>query len=422
MLSFGHAVYSGLGAYFAVHALNLVAKGQIWLPVTLLPLVGGLAGLVFGVLFGYVTTKRAGTTFAMITLGIGELVFACSLMFPGFFGGEGGITTNRVIGQPFLGITYGPAIQVYYLIAVWALVSHGADVRLDPDAARAHGQRGARQSRARRVRRLRPADGALAHADHLGLLRRHRRRAAAASTTRSSPPRTWARCAPAACCSPPSSAASASSSARSSAPSCSSASWSRCRHHDQGLAALPRPVLHADGDVRAGRHRQPDPHAAAGDRAPSRFGAHRCRTTPPTRRRRRCWCSPALVLMVEMTYTISVDSANGTVMKLFGSRVRRRGRRCPGRVAIGLLVVGGVAVRADAPAASADAWGEIQAAIAAGGGAHERRAANARSNSRRAQELRQHRDHPRRRPRRSRAASATPSSARTAPASPRCST
>jgi branched-chain amino acid transport system permease protein len=123
MLSFGHAVYSGLGAYIAVHVLNMASKGQLWMPVSLLPLVGGLAGAFFGVLFGYVTTKRAGTTFAMITLGIGELVFSCSLMFPDFFGGEGGITTNRVFGQPFLGLTFGPAIQVYYLIALWCLAS-----------------------------------------------------------------------------------------------------------------------------------------------------------------------------------------------------------------------------------------------------------------------------------------------------------
>jgi branched-chain amino acid transport system permease protein len=123
MLSFGHAVYSGLGAYIAVHALNMSSKGQLWVPVSLLPLVGGLAGAFFGVLFGYVTTKRAGTTFAMITLGIGELVFSCSLMFPDFFGGEGGITTNRVFGQPFLGLTFGPAIQVYYLIAAWCFAS-----------------------------------------------------------------------------------------------------------------------------------------------------------------------------------------------------------------------------------------------------------------------------------------------------------
>ena len=122
MLSFGHAVYSGLGAYVSVHALNLISKGSFLFPVTLLPLVGGLAGLVFGIIFGYVTTKKSGTTFAMITLGIGEMVAACSLMFPGFFGGEGGITTNRVAGPPVLGITYGLGIQVYYLIAGWALV------------------------------------------------------------------------------------------------------------------------------------------------------------------------------------------------------------------------------------------------------------------------------------------------------------
>ena len=126
MLSFGHAVYSGLGAYFSVHALNLIASGGVAFPVTLLPLVGGAAGLMFGFLFGYVTTKKSGTTFAMISLGIGEMVFACSLMFPDFFGGEAGVTTNRVIGQPFLGITYGPAIQVYYLIMAWALLCMAA--------------------------------------------------------------------------------------------------------------------------------------------------------------------------------------------------------------------------------------------------------------------------------------------------------
>ncbi|CAG9178065.1 branched-chain amino acid ABC transporter permease [Cupriavidus pinatubonensis] len=123
MLSFGHAVYSGLGAFIAVHVLNMLGAGKVWLPVSMLPLVGGLAGAFFGVLFGYVTTKKSGTTFAMITMGIGEMVFASSLMFPEFFGGEGGISTNRVVGDPFLGITFGPGRQVYYLIAAWCLVS-----------------------------------------------------------------------------------------------------------------------------------------------------------------------------------------------------------------------------------------------------------------------------------------------------------
>ena len=123
MLSFGHAVYSGLGAFIAVHGMNLATKGAIPLPVFAVPLVGGLAGMFFAALFGYVSTKKSGTTFAMITLGIGELVAAMSLMFPGFFGGEGGITTNRTYGPHLLGLTYGPQIQVYYLIAGYCFVS-----------------------------------------------------------------------------------------------------------------------------------------------------------------------------------------------------------------------------------------------------------------------------------------------------------
>lgn len=122
MLSFGHAVYTGLGSFMAIHALNAVSDGHLPLPVSLIPLVGGLAGLFFAVLFGYVTTKKAGTPFAMITLGMAELVFAMSLMFSEFFGGEAGVSGNRVVGEPFLGISYGPARQVYYLIAVYTLV------------------------------------------------------------------------------------------------------------------------------------------------------------------------------------------------------------------------------------------------------------------------------------------------------------
>jgi branched-chain amino acid transport system permease protein len=49
-----------------------------------------------------------------------------SLMFPGFFGGEGGISGNRVAGQPFLGITFGPQIQLYYLIALYTFVCTAA--------------------------------------------------------------------------------------------------------------------------------------------------------------------------------------------------------------------------------------------------------------------------------------------------------
>ena len=122
MLSFGHAVYSGMGSFLAIHTLNQVSGG--WpLPVSLIPIVGGVASMLVAILLGWVTTKKAATPFAMITLGIGELVWAMSLMFPEFFGGEGGVSGNRVVGAKTLGITYGPQIQLYYLIAFYTFIS-----------------------------------------------------------------------------------------------------------------------------------------------------------------------------------------------------------------------------------------------------------------------------------------------------------
>ena len=126
MLSFGHAVYAGMGAFGAVHAMNAAASGGLFLPLPLIPLMGGLAGLSLAALLGYVSTRKAGTTFAMMTLGVGELVAALALMLPTVFGGEGGITTNRVYGPPLGGLTFGPQIQVYYLIAAYCFACTAA--------------------------------------------------------------------------------------------------------------------------------------------------------------------------------------------------------------------------------------------------------------------------------------------------------
>ena len=126
MLSFGHAVYTGLGTFVAVHAVLGIADRSFPMPMSLVPLVGGFAGMFFAALLGYVTTKKAGTPFAMITLGIGELVAPMVLIVPEFFGGEGGIAVNRTAGPAFLGITYGPQLQVYYLIALYTFACTAA--------------------------------------------------------------------------------------------------------------------------------------------------------------------------------------------------------------------------------------------------------------------------------------------------------
>ena len=123
LLSFGHAVYFGLAAFVTAHAINFVEVGALGLPISLMPLVGGMTGLFFSLILGFVTTRRPGTPFAMISLGIAEMVAACALVFTTVFGGEGGIVANRTAGGVNWGISYGPQIQVYYLIAVWCFVS-----------------------------------------------------------------------------------------------------------------------------------------------------------------------------------------------------------------------------------------------------------------------------------------------------------
>jgi branched-chain amino acid transport system permease protein len=122
MLSFGHAVFYGLGGFITVHALNIVMDGELAVPVELIPLAGGIGAFLFGIVFGWISTKRAGTTFALISLGIGEMIAACSLMLPSFFGGEEGISGDRMLEVSLTGFEFGQQIEVYYLIGFWMLI------------------------------------------------------------------------------------------------------------------------------------------------------------------------------------------------------------------------------------------------------------------------------------------------------------
>lgn len=122
LLSFGHAVYFGLGGFVALHAMNVIVRNKYAIPLPVIPLVGGLSGLVFAMIFGSVSTRRAGTVFSMISLGLGELVASSALILRTFFGGEEGVTANRARLAPFFGHKFGPQIEVYYLIAAWCFV------------------------------------------------------------------------------------------------------------------------------------------------------------------------------------------------------------------------------------------------------------------------------------------------------------
>lgn len=123
LLSFGHAVFFGLGGYSTIHFLNAAEKGVLPVPMELIPVLAGAAGLGFGIVFGYMATKQRATAFAMITMGIGELITTAAMMFMSFFGGEGGVSANRMIERSLFGLSYASSVQVYYLILAWTFIA-----------------------------------------------------------------------------------------------------------------------------------------------------------------------------------------------------------------------------------------------------------------------------------------------------------
>ena len=85
LLSFGHAAFFGGSAYIT---------GYLCRDLGATPEIGLLAGLLFGGLlgavFGLVAIRRAGIYFAMITLGLAQIVYFLALQL-GFTGGEDGM-------------------------------------------------------------------------------------------------------------------------------------------------------------------------------------------------------------------------------------------------------------------------------------------------------------------------------------------
>jgi branched-chain amino acid transport system permease protein len=102
LLSFGHALFFGWGAYIAAH-LAKIGTIQIpywagkWLVIPLPPLSpelailgGALAAAVLGIIVGALAIRRQGIYFAMITLALAQMMFFFAVQAP-FTHGEDGI-------------------------------------------------------------------------------------------------------------------------------------------------------------------------------------------------------------------------------------------------------------------------------------------------------------------------------------------
>lgn len=95
LLSFGHAMFLGTAGYVSAHAL------KVWgLPLELGIVVGTAAAALLGLVTGYISIKRQGIYFSMITLALSQLLYFLYLQAPFTHGEDGiqGIPQGHLLG------------------------------------------------------------------------------------------------------------------------------------------------------------------------------------------------------------------------------------------------------------------------------------------------------------------------------------
>ncbi len=116
MVSFGHAIFFGLGAYAAALLLLHLA------PVLLLSLFAGAAvAAVVAVLIGYLCIRTRGVYFILLTLAFAELGYTVVFNGGSFTGGRNGLFSipkgNVEIGALTV-LDWRDPVQAYYLVLI----------------------------------------------------------------------------------------------------------------------------------------------------------------------------------------------------------------------------------------------------------------------------------------------------------------
>jgi branched-chain amino acid transport system permease protein len=115
LISFGHAAYLGVAAYLTGYS----AKNWGFTP-ELAIILGVAASTIMGAGFGYLAIRRHGIYFAMITLGLAQLVYFVCLQVP-YTGGEDGLTAvPRGFLLGLVSIENNYAIYYFVLVCVAA--------------------------------------------------------------------------------------------------------------------------------------------------------------------------------------------------------------------------------------------------------------------------------------------------------------
>ena len=106
LLSFGHAAYWGVAGYVA----GIVAR-DLAMPYPIAALAGLLAAAVLAVPLGYLSLRRTGIYFAMVTLAFAQMLFYLANELRPITGGENGF---QGVPRTFPGLSLGPSMSFYY--------------------------------------------------------------------------------------------------------------------------------------------------------------------------------------------------------------------------------------------------------------------------------------------------------------------
>lgn len=123
LLSFGHAAFFGAAAYVAGHALK-----EWGLPFEFAAALGTAAAAALGFVFGYVSIRRQGLYFAMITLALAQMIYFLAFQLP-FTHAEDGLTAiprGKILGL----FDLNNQLVLYYTVAVVFLIGYLLIVRI----------------------------------------------------------------------------------------------------------------------------------------------------------------------------------------------------------------------------------------------------------------------------------------------------
>ncbi|WFU44690.1 branched-chain amino acid ABC transporter permease [Bradyrhizobium sp. CB82] len=111
LLSFGHAMFLGTAGYCSAHALKVWA-----LPPELGILAGVAAAVVLSIVTGYISIRRQGIYFSMITLALSQLLYFIYLQAPFTHGEDGiqGIPQGHLFGI----VDLSKSTVLYYVVLV----------------------------------------------------------------------------------------------------------------------------------------------------------------------------------------------------------------------------------------------------------------------------------------------------------------